>query len=158
MNHAESAYGQTVDILVATFNGEKFIRAQLLSLLYQSYANIRVIVHDDGSTDATQTIVREIATKDNRVLFIEDGVRCGGAGKNFMHLLKFSDADAVMFCDQDDIWFDNKVSKMLSVLREKDNKVPQVVYSEAYAWYPDHGIDRIAMRERPENLKNFLFF
>ena len=148
---------QTVDILVATYNGEKYIRAQLLSLLFQTHADIRVIVHDDGSTDKTCDIVREIARKDSRVTLIEDSVRCGGAGKNFMHLLKFSTAEAVMFCDQDDIWFDNKVAAMIAVLKKKDNRIPQVVYSEAYAWYDDRGIDGLAMNNHPNNLKSFLF-
>ena len=148
---------RTVDILVATYNGEKYIRAQLLSLLFQTHANIRVLVHDDGSTDKTCEIIREIARVDSRVVLIEDGVRCGGAGKNFMHLLKFSKAEAVMFCDQDDIWFDNKVSEMLEVLQEKDPRIPQVVYSEAYAWYTDRGIDGKAMATHPRDLRRFLF-
>lgn len=156
MSHTENTCCQTVDILVATYNGEKYVRAQLLSLLYQSYANIRVIVHDDGSTDATQEIVREIAAKDNRVLFIEDGVRCGGPGNNFMHLLRFSNANAVMFCDQDDIWFDNKVSEMLRILKMQEASIPQVVYSEVYVWHPTSGIDGFVL-PHPIELRDFLF-
>ena len=147
---------RTVDILVATYNGEKYIRAQLLSLLFQTHANIRVLVHDDGSTDKTCEIIREIARVDSRVVLIEDGVRCGGAGKNFMHLLKFSRAGAVMFCDQDDIWFDNKVSEMLSVLKEKDNREPQVVYSEIVVWHPTLGIDGFVIAH-PKGMRDFLF-
>ena len=157
MKNAEKFGSSTVDILVATYNGKRYIRAQLLSLLFQTHADICVIVHDDGSTDGTCEIIREIARKDSRVAFIEDGVRYGNAGKNFMHLLKFSKAEAVMFCDQDDIWFDNKVAAMLDVLKEKDARVPQVVYSEAYAWYPDRGIDGFAMNTHPVDLKSFLF-
>lgn len=157
MKNTETICSQTVDILVATYNGEKYIRAQLLSLLFQSHEAIRVLVHDDGSTDATREIVREIAAKDSRVKLIEDGVTCGNAGKNFMHLLKFSSADAVMFCDQDDIWFDNKVAVMLERLKRNEPSVPQVVYSESYAWYADRGIDGKAMNTHPTDLKSFLF-
>lgn len=157
MKNTDTIYSQTVDILVATYNGEKYIRAQLLSLLFQSHEAIRVLVHDDGSTDATREIVRVIAAKDSRVTLIEDVVRCGGAGKNFMHLLKFSTANAVMFCDQDDIWFDNKVAVMLEGLKRNEPSVPQVVYSEAYAWYADCGIDGKAMNMHPTDLKSFLF-
>lgn len=74
-----------------------------------------------------------------------------------MHLLKFSSADAVMFCDQDDIWFDNKVAVMLERLKRNEPSVPQVVYSESYAWYADRGIDGKAMNTHPTDLKSFLF-
>ena len=157
MKNTDTICSQTVDILVATYNGEKYIRAQLLSLLFQSHEAIRVLVHDDGSTDATREIVREIAAKDSRVKLIEDGVTCGDAGENFMHLLKFSSADAVMFCDQDDIWFDNKVAVMLERLKRNEPSVPQVVYSESYAWYADRGIDGKVMNTHPTDLKSFLF-
>ena len=157
MKNTDTICSQTVDILVATYNGEKYIRAQLLSLLFQTHVSIRVIVHDDGSTDKTCDIIREIARVDSRVTLIDDGVRCGGAGKNFMHLLKFSDADAVMFCDQDDIWFDNKVSMMLEVLHEQDPEVPQVVCSEAYVWIQNRGIDGTVLRDHPKHLSDFLF-
>lgn len=157
MRNAEKFGSQTVDILVATYNGQEYIRAQLLSLLFQTHEAIRVLVHDDGSTDATREIVREIAAKDSRVKLIEDGVTCGNAGKNFMHLLKFSTVNAVMFCDQDDIWFDNKVAVMLEGLKRNEPSVPQVVYSEAYAWYANRGIDGKAMNTHPTDLKSFLF-
>ena len=157
MKNTDTICSQTVDILVATYNGEKYIRAQLLSLLFQSHEAIRVLVHDDGSTDATREIVREIAAKDSRVKLIEDGVTCGNASENFMHLLKFSSADAVMFCDQDDIWFDNKVAVMLERLKINEPSVPQVIYSESYAWYADRGIDGKAMNTHPTDLKSFLF-
>lgn len=156
MKNTDTICSQTVDILVATYNGEKYIRAQLLSLLFQSHEAIRVLVHDDGSTDATREIVREIAAKDSRVKLIEDGVTCGNAGKNFMHLLKFSSADAVMFCDQDDIWFDNKVSAMLEVLASQKGDAPQVVYSEIYVWHPKTGIDGFVL-PHPKGLRDFLF-
>lgn len=70
MKNTDTICSQTVDILVATHNGEKYIRAQLLSLLFQSHEAIRVLVHDDGSTDATCEIVREIAAKDFRVILL----------------------------------------------------------------------------------------
>ena len=146
-----------VDILVATYNGEKYILAQLLSLLFQSYREIRILVHDDGSTDSTREIVNEIATKDNRVRLVEDGITLGSASRNFMHLLKYSSSDVVMFCDQDDIWFDNKIDTMLSVLKEKDSNTPQALFSESYVWEPEIGIEGIAHLNHPKILTDYLF-
>ena len=148
---------KTVDILIATYNGEKFIRAQLLSLLYQTYSNIRVLIHDDGSTDNTVEIVREIAKKDERIVFIDDGITLGSAAKNFMHVLKYSDADVAMFCDQDDIWFDNKVEVMLEALSGKDEAKPHVIFSSATLWYPESGVDGNTIIRYPNELRFFLF-
>lgn len=146
-----------VDILVATYNGEKYIATQLHSLLSQSYSDIKIIVHDDGSQDKTVDIIDNIAKMDNRIVLIKDNVHCGGAGKNFMYLLKYSTADYVMFCDQDDLWFDNKVEIMLKQINKGNSNIPLVVYSNSYIWYPEVGIDGTLMPTRPISLRDFLF-
>lgn len=153
----ENLGNETVDILIATYNGEKYIRAQLLSLLYQSYRDIRIIVHDDGSSDKTVEIVREIAKIDKRVVFIEDGITLGSAAKNFMHVLKYSKSDAVMFCDQDDIWFDNKVEVMLQALNEKFDRKPHVILSAATWWHPERGVEGDSLARYKGKLSTYLF-
>lgn len=101
-----------IDILLATYNGEKYIETQLYSLLAQTHKEWRLLIHDDGSTDNTIDIIKRFQALDNRIILIEDGIQCGGAGANFLHLLKHSDADYTIFCDQDDIWLENKLEVM----------------------------------------------
>lgn len=146
-----------VDILLATYNGGRYIETQLLSIISQSYKNWRLIIHDDGSTDNTIEIVKRWVKLDNRISLIEDNIRCGGAAQNFMHLLNYSNAAYVMFCDQDDIWLDNKVELMYNRITSMDTAKPRVVYSNSYVWKPDEGIGGLATLSFPSSLNELLF-
>ena len=147
-----------VDILMATYNGGAFVGEQIESIRKQTDGNWRLLVHDDGSTDETVAIVKQYAAADARIKLVEDGVSGLGVAKNFIHLLKYSDAEYVMFCDQDDVWLPDKVEKMRAEISKKDNNRPQVVYSNAYLWNPTKGI--ISNRNTltyPRNLRQLLF-
>lgn len=110
---------ERVDILLATYNGEKYLREQLDSLLVQTYKNIRIIISDDSSTDATKKILKEYEEKDDRIIFYEQKKNIGVV-LNFEFLLKKVESDYYMFADQDDIWNDDKVEKSLKKLKETD--------------------------------------
>lgn len=128
-----------IDILLATYNGEKYIESQIYSLLAQTFKDWRLIIHDDGSSDRTIEIVKKFAKIDNRINLIEDNIKCGGAGSNFLHLLQnYSDADFIIFCDQDDIWLENKLEIMLSHFCNDD--VPQGVFAGGYLYSDKKGI------------------
>lgn len=131
-----------VDILLATYNGEKYIKAQILSLLSQNHKDWRLIIHDDGSTDKTIDIIKELQKIDSRIDLIEDGIKCGGAGANFMHLLKnYTKSEYVVFCDQDDIWLESKVEELFKFMLEKDqSNRPVLVYCDGYAWNEEGNI------------------
>lgn len=146
-----------IDILMATYNGSKYLEAQIFSILSQTYRNWNLIIHDDGSNDDTIEIIKKISKIDSRINLIEDNIKCGGAGLNFMHTLKFSTADYIMFCDQDDIWFDNKIELQLETIKRKNPEVPQVVYSNSYVWIPNDGIKGLSTLTFPENVNQFLF-
>ncbi|MDP2783281.1 MAG: glycosyltransferase family 2 protein [Sulfurimicrobium sp.] len=106
-------------ILMATYNGSEFIEEQLASLRAQTYADWRLWVRDDGSTDGTVESIRRCAAQDERVCLLEpDGVR-KGAGGSFSSLLeRFApEADYLMFCDQDDVWLPNKIEITLAGMR-----------------------------------------
>ncbi|RTZ43158.1 glycosyltransferase family 2 protein [Candidimonas sp. SYP-B2681] len=106
-----------VEILMATYNGEAHIAEQLDSLIAQSYANWKVLVHDDGSTDATVRIVAAYASRyPERIIVLDDGHRCGGAKSNFAHLMAMSSADYIFFCDQDDVWLSSKVADSVKTI------------------------------------------
>ena len=85
-----------VDILLATYNGEQFIKEQLDSLLAQSHGNINVIVHDDGSTDGTVEIIRDYENRYPEIVkLVEDGKRFGNASDHFMYMTGLASADYV---------------------------------------------------------------
>ncbi|MGL5947828.1 MAG: glycosyltransferase [Aeromonas sp.] len=105
---------KSVDILLATYNGSEFIVEQIESILKQSYKNIRLLIRDDGSTDNTFNIAKKIASLDARVVLIVDYFVPNGPGENFKRLIQASDADYVLFSDQDDVWFENKVELLVN--------------------------------------------
>lgn len=123
-----------VDILMATYNGEKYITKQIESILNQSYSDIRIIIRDDGSSDNTLNIIKSFVDKyPKKIMLIEDKVKCGSSASNFMELTKYATADYVMYCDQDDFWFENKVEESLNKIKEleglKGKEIPILVYA-----------------------------
>ena len=124
----------SIAVLMATFNGIDFIESQVDSVLRQQGVRVRLLVADDGSDDGTREWLEELALRDERVTLIDDGVG-GNAPRNFLRLAlhaPLEDADAVAFVDQDDIWFDDKLSKQWVMLDEVD-----AVSSDVFAFYPD---------------------
>lgn len=100
---------------MSTYNGEKFLKEQLESLLRQTYQNLEILVRDDGSKDGTCEILREYEKKYANVhVYLEDNV---GVTKSFFELLKKSDADYIAFSDQDDVWLEEKVEKAVGKLK-----------------------------------------
>ena len=146
-----------LDILMATYNGELYVRSQILSLQAQTFENWRLLIHDDGSTDNTINVLKQISDTDSRIVIIEDTIKFGNAAQNFMYLLNFSNAEYLMFCDQDDIWFDNKIEHHLQAISIKNNKIPQVVYSNSYVWIPEEGIKGLATLTFPKKTNQLLF-
>ncbi len=102
-------------ILLATYNGERYLAAQLDSLLAQTYSDWSLYVHDDQSVDATQTILQHYAQQDSRVHILSDEQK-RGAKHSFMWLLQRVDADFYMFCDQDDVWLPTKIARSMQTM------------------------------------------
>ena len=119
-----------VEILLATYNGEKYLSELIDSLLEQSYRNILITISDDSSTDGTMGIIKKY--KDEypglfRILPHTD--RFGNAKDNFFFLLRNSVADYVFLCDQDDVWLPEKVEIMIDELQRHDNE-PALVHCD----------------------------
>lgn len=113
-----------IDIILATYNGKHFISEQLNSLLSQTHGDTRIIIHDDGSDDGTgETLERYAERFPEKIILISDGVTCGSAKANFMHLLKYTSSDYIMFSDQDDVWLKNKVSLTLEEMLYAEKQV-----------------------------------
>ena len=147
-----------IDILMATYNGASYIRTQIQSLQAQTLTDWKLYIHDDGSSDDTMSILKEMKAIDSRINIIEDGIRFHESELNFMHLLKFSKAPFCIFCDQDDIWLENKLELMLRFIEAKDNTIPQAVYSNSYVYIPETSdISGYATLCFPQKLKDVLF-
>lgn len=133
---------EKVDILVATCNGEKYVKEQIDSILNQTYENIRVIVSDDRSDDSTPKILKEIAKSDKRVILNLQKDRLGVIN-NFEFLLKQVKSNFYMFSDQDDFWLPNKVEKMMERQKQEDADLVfgdlEVVNEKLETMYPSYG-------------------
>lgn len=113
-----------IDILLATYNGEKYIGEQIESVLNQDYGDFRLIIRDDASADRTADIIRHYEKRyPDKIYFSVNKENSGCAGANFFAMLKEARGDYVMFCDQDDVWFPDKVSKSLKKIRKAEKKL-----------------------------------
>lgn len=117
---------EKVDILLATYNGEQYLREQLNSILSQSYSNFRLLISDDLSTDSTREILAEYVEKDKRIIIFNQEKNLGVV-KNFEFLLKKVENKYYMFSDQDDIWKENKIEKSIQTLEETNS---DLVYTD----------------------------
>lgn len=98
----------TVSVLLATYNGEKYIKEQLDSIVPFLQENDELIVSDDGSSDKTLDIIREYQ-KNCQMIRITEGEHTGSS-TNFASAVPKSRKDILLFCDQDDVWMPEKIA------------------------------------------------
>lgn len=146
-----------IEILLATYNGEKYLRQQIESLLSQKTDEpFRIVIRDDGSKDQTVSLIESMKKLyPDKILFVKDNKSCGGAASNFFCLLAHASADYIMFCDQDDYWYPNKINAILNTMRqaERENRIgmPLLVYS-------DYRVVNDELKPLNENKKNNMVF
>lgn len=127
-----------VDILLAVYNGEKYLEEQLNSIENQTYKNWRLIIRDDCSKDKSMSIAEEFSRKfkPGKVIVYKNEISSGSAKNNFLRLLKDSDAEYVMFSDQDDVWLKDKISLTLRAMKKAEKALgrpcPVLVHSDLY--------------------------
>lgn len=123
---------EQIQILMSTYNGAKYLKVQLDSILNQTWQNIRILIRDDGSTDGTVEILEKYAAENDNVSFY--------AGKNlgviqsFFELLEQSseEADYYAFADQDDYWMPEKLERAVEMLHKADCGKPLLYCSDTY--------------------------
>jgi glycosyltransferase involved in cell wall biosynthesis len=126
---------KSIQVIMATYNGSKFIEEQIDSILLNfnkiSEYNCQLLISDDCSSDNTQYLINRYVSKDNRIVFI-DGSRKGGVINNFSYLINHCTADYVFFSDQDDFWLPNKMKIFMERFAEieKDSNEPVLVHSD----------------------------
>ena len=109
-----------IAILLATYNGEKYLREQLDSLFSQTFIDFVIYVRDDGSSDSTMDILLEYESKLANIVIFNDSNKHIGACSSFMWLLEKVDAPYYMFCDQDDVWFSSKIQLSFDAIKSEE--------------------------------------
>jgi glycosyltransferase involved in cell wall biosynthesis len=117
-----------VNILLATYQGEAYLKAQLDSLAAQTYPHWRLYVSDDGSTDSTLNIIKEFSQTTTNSVTIFHGP-CKGVTRNFLNLISkmdsYCDKDLYAFCDQDDVWLPEKLNIAVQHYKKQTLKASQ---------------------------------
>lgn len=113
-----------VAVILSTYNGEKYLKEQMDSLISQKDVDITLFVRDDGSKDSTSQIIQEYSNQLEILFFQEENL---GFERSFMEaVLKTQDYhfDAYAFCDQDDIWYEDKLSKGIEYITSQGKNSP----------------------------------
>lgn len=111
---------------MATYNGEKYLKQQIDSILAQSNKKWELLIRDDGSHDNTVSIITDYQTKyPNKIKLITDNKHHLGANLNFGQLLEYTNAEYIMFSDQDDVWLPNKIELTLRVMKSAEQLYPE---------------------------------
>lgn len=122
-----------VAIIMSTYNGEKWLKEQLDSLINQTYKNIKIYIRDDGSKDNTLNILKEYEKKESNIT-VFSGENLGYV-KSFFEILKnVTDCKYYSFCDQDDIWHEDKVERAVKMLDKEENNKALMYFSD-YDFY-----------------------
>jgi glycosyltransferase involved in cell wall biosynthesis len=113
----------TIEILLATYNGDRYLRKQLDSIVSQTDSDWRLIFRDDCSSDNTPAIIADYAARDpERILQLDNGRQNLGARGNFAALLEASTAEYIMLADQDDVWLPHKIAVTRQKMKEMEQR------------------------------------
>jgi rhamnosyltransferase len=146
-----------IDILLATYNGERYLDSQIASIVNQIYKKWTLYIRDDNSSDNTQNIIKKWALLDDRIKIVNDRKENIGIGENFLHLLRHSTADYICFCDQDDYWFENKLDILYNTIKEKPLNIPILIIHEIVNWKYPLNIVKNVVSKKIKKLEDFLF-
>ncbi|MBZ1503429.1 glycosyltransferase family 2 protein [Leuconostoc mesenteroides] len=127
---------KNIAILMSTYNGEKYVEEQIISIFHQNYdesqLNLTLYIRDDHSSDSTREIIAKLSKKYNIVLDF-DGQNLGFA-KSFYKLLDKAEADYYFFADQDDVWVPNKLSLFVDRFNKLENQGQKNIGVFSDAW------------------------
>lgn len=124
-----------ITIVMATYNGEKYVEEQVKSILSSTYQNFLLHIYDDGSTDNTLSILRSYQERyPDRIKIFQNKDNLG-VTRNFLQAVNQTTTDYVMFSDQDDVWNSDKIHKTLRRMRnmeaQKGKEMPLAVFTDA---------------------------
>jgi glycosyltransferase involved in cell wall biosynthesis len=110
-----------IDVIIAVYNGEKYIEEAIASVQNQSLADIHIIVADDGSTDQTRSVVLELSKEDDRISLLELPHR--GVAATLNAAIAYSSAAYIAFLDADDLWREEKLEKQMQALQTNSGEI-----------------------------------
>lgn len=128
-----------VDILMATYNGENYLKEQLDSIFQQSYQDWVLVIRDDCSKDKTVEIIKRYQRLyPGKIVLLQAERPSGSAQNNFFELIRYErvhrDADYIMFSDQDDVWLPEKIRYTLKYMKKMEQKytekLPMLVHTD----------------------------
>ncbi len=123
-----------VDILLAVYNGEKYLKEQIDSIISQTYKDWQIIISDDCSIDGTKSIIMEYKNKfPDKIKYYSNEKNSKSPMANFSKLLELSESPYVMMCDHDDVWLENKIELTLSVMKNlegENSNLPILVHTD----------------------------
>lgn len=123
-----------IDILLASYNGEKYIAEQIDSILNQTYKDWFLYIKDDCSTDNTVKIIMDYEKEyKDKIKVILSDKPSGSAKNNFFSMFEYSNSDYIMTCDQDDVWLPDKIEITLEGMKEaeqENNSIPILVHTD----------------------------
>lgn len=133
----------TVCVALPSYNGAKFIGRQIESVMNQTYPSLKLIVRDDGSTDDTVSIVKKYVQRfgsQGRIELMQDMAGNLGCPDSFYRILKENPGfDYYAFCDQDDLWFPNKIEKAVGMLQGCGSQEEPAVYCSSFDYVAEDG-------------------
>ena len=123
-----------VSILMAVYNGEKYLAEQIESILTQTFTDWKLIICDDNSGDKSFEIIEKYRDMyPDKITAYRNAEPTGSAQANFMGMLKFSDTEYTMFSDQDDVWLPDKIAVTLAEMKRMEDKygsMPFLVHTD----------------------------
>lgn len=124
-----------VSIVMATYNGEKYVAEQIDSILASTYKNIELFIYDDGSKDGTVPILKQYESLHPDKVHVYQNEENLGVTMNFLNAICGTTTDYIMLCDQDDVWKPDKIAVTLKRMRHMEaqagKKVPIAVFTDA---------------------------
>jgi glycosyltransferase involved in cell wall biosynthesis len=139
-----------IDVIIAVYNGEKFIEEAIASAQNQTWKDLRIIVVDDGSTDQTLNIVTELSKSDHRISILARSHQ--GVSATLNAGIAYSSAPYIAFLDADDIWDITKLASQMEALANSESEVCFCMIQE-FETLPENSVQ--SHRARPEPLKGF---
>ncbi|MCX5713490.1 MAG: glycosyltransferase family 2 protein [Candidatus Omnitrophica bacterium] len=136
-----------VSIIMASYNGSRFLKEQIESILAQTYGDWLLIIRDDGSRDGTVSLIKEYLQKyPGKIKFLSDNDGHLGISGNFFRLISLADAPYIMFCDQDDVWLPDKIEATLDKMKklEEASGADTALLVHTDLKVADEGLDVIA--------------